>query len=340
MWLGVVAQLGCASRPHYGADRVVLSLPTATERAHLGEWITTDQRRGRTGRLSGSSGATTADALSLEAQQAVWSTTARWSRGAELDLWVPSDAGPVPVTLIRDERANIEVLEGVAARAPAVRVVATPDERDELATRLGIAGFDDIDARWTVEELTTVGIAIGAMPDADRVVLSGLRFERHADRGRSLLAYYDPQSEPPTIRVYDRAFDPCCFVGAPDAPLPGAALTVLHEAAHALADWPLRQLWRRYIEASRSESEDRRVRRREYRRASDGPVVAAWRVVRAGPGPSSYGARSTHESFAEAYALARLDPVALDRALPGARAWFDSGGATAAAGLSPTAAGR
>jgi hypothetical protein len=46
----------------------------------------------------------------------------------------------------------------------------------------------------------------------------------------------------------------------------------------------------------------------------------------AGVGPTPYGASNMHESFADAFALYKLDPAALERFSPEMHAWFAAGG--------------
>ena len=57
-----------------------------------------------------------------------------------------------------------------------------------------------------------------------------------------------------------------------------------------------------------------------------GPVLAAYqRVKGTSEGPTPYGETSLAESFAESFALYRIDPPALQRVLPKVFNWFKSG---------------
>lgn len=56
------------------------------------------------------------------------------------------------------------------------------------------------------------------------------------------------------------------------------------------------------------------------------PAAGAWVAFLDGrPAPTLYGRLADAEGFADAFALWKLDPEALERAVPGAVAWFDSG---------------
>jgi len=56
------------------------------------------------------------------------------------------------------------------------------------------------------------------------------------------------------------------------------------------------------------------------------PMLAAFsKLPGAGDGPTIYGRTSLEESFAEAYALHRFDPEALERVAPEMQAWFAAG---------------
>jgi hypothetical protein len=61
--------------------------------------------------------------------------------------------------------------------------------------------------------------------------------------------------------------------------------------------------------------------------AEHNPMLHAYgKLMGAGRGPTAYGATSLDESFAESYALFRLDPAALLRFSPQIHGWFAAGG--------------
>ena len=59
---------------------------------------------------------------------------------------------------------------------------------------------------------------------------------------------------------------------------------------------------------------------------AEGPIVQAYgEALDGADAPTRYGEASLTESFAEAFALFRADPQALERVAPGALRWFRAG---------------
>lgn len=345
--------IGCALRqvPHYepvgfGLDPVrpafLEQLPDLVEgnvgTRQLRAWTTED-------------GTTEVKALPLEVLYAVYACSKGWTRGAELDLLVDVGEGPRPVTLWWTPDRQVAIGWG---DAEPLRVPATSDS---LARRMGIGGFGG-ELPWTDDEIGDVAMALGQLSVAERETLAGVTFARAGVSPRAPgreLAYFDPSTEPPMLWFFDLAFasEDTSFVGPVDAPIATGAMTAIHEFGHVVADVPLRRAYTAYVEAFHAWQQEpdptsarvlrdlSRERYRSYRLLGrSGPVVEAWEAFRDGRiGPSSYGYRDPDESFAEAFALYHLDPGALERALPGAVAWFASGAHVTAAGLSSLAAG-
>jgi len=273
----------------------------------------------------------------------LYSLTQRWARHAELDLWVPYPDTEPPqrraMTLFFDRRLGARVVLGELEPVPSPRpAMASPAAREAIG-RGWLGGFVDGDARWTTDDLAVAAAAVEALEPEVQPLLHGLQLRRMRGSPRAAhreLAWFDPTTEPPVIEVYDLCFaETSGFVGPVDAPMPSAAMTLVHELGHAVADRPLREAWVALEELRAEPDPDPRevaeARAAWVRLGGRGPVIEAWAEVRDGPGPAPYGARSVHESFAEAYALHRLDPDALRRAMPAAAEWFDAGGHLAAA---------
>ncbi|MEQ1505875.1 MAG: hypothetical protein ABMB14_26810 [Myxococcota bacterium] len=346
----ILALAGCAVRhvPHYEPVDFALDPPEPAFVARMPALLD----RGVGSRWLRGWGAvdptvTTFDDVPPEAAYAVWSFAEGWARGAELDIQVDVGQGPRAVTVwwSVDRRAVVDWSDAVPW------AVADPGPPEAIAARFGLAA---VSGPFTADELADLATGLAALSHRELAAVRGLSFDRSDTSPRAPrreLAYYDPNPDPATLSLFDLAFDAdrTGFVGPVDRPIRSGAMTVLHEVGHALVDLPSRTAYAAYATAydrylaapdpATSELAYGVVRAawRRYRGIGPrGPVIAAWQRFRAGrPGPSTYGFRAPHESFAEAFALYHLDPAALDRALPGAVAWFASGAHLEAAGAPP-----
>jgi hypothetical protein len=297
------------------------------------------------------------DELPLEVQYAIYATSKAWTKSAELDLRVDLGRGPYAVQLRWTRHREVEVAwsDLIPTRAVLPPGLTLADWEAHLAERYGFAGFAGPVA-WSEDEVADLAFALGSLSEAERAPLEGVSFLRDHVSPRSArreLAYFDPTTDPPSLSFFDLAFDsePDAFAGPPSDPVAVGVTTALHEFGHLLADLPLRRAYDDYLdlwEAWQKEPDPtqsarlRAAAKARYRQylhlGRSGPVVEAWDAFRAGRlGPSSYGFRERNESFAEAYALYHTDPDALERALPGAVAWFASGAHLTPAGLSADA---
>jgi hypothetical protein len=308
---------------------------------------------GRTLREVRAPGGEAPEELPLAVQYGVWLSARR--TGAEHDLVIDAGEGPVNVQLRWSPDGVVEVDWSrdplLRPESPATLSLAAWGE--ELAARFGFGGFAG-PLGWTEQEMGDIVLALTMLSDEERRALEGVVLLRDADspRSKSELAYFEP-TDPPSLWFFDRAFahEDQAFVGPVAAPLPIGVMTALHEFGHLLADWPVRVAYQEWLEAweiardargsvvgdaARAAADERK---RAYRRIGrERAVIDAWEELRAGRrGPTSWAFRDPDESFAEAFALYHADPDALERALPGAVAWFDSGAPLIAAGLSDPA---
>ncbi|MCA9495270.1 MAG: hypothetical protein KC621_35320 [Myxococcales bacterium] len=316
---------GCALRHHPHYEPVAFALAPYDPTLVDGMATQLDQLRDRSiGSIRTADGALVDDLDTLPPQVvwAAWSTALRWARGAELDLLVQQM--PVTVWWSVDRDLTVAWSDARVWRAP------TGVTSEWLVDTYGIGGVFDGDRRWGAAELATLDLALSLLTEDELPAVQGVRFVRDAlsTRGVRELAWYDPTDEPPQISIFDAAFDIEAdgFVGPVDAPLPSGVASILHEIGHALADLEARDAWLR-CGAARvgGDREERRSACRAYSQVRRrGPTIDAWQAFRDGrPGPSSFGFRNPHESYAEAFALAHVDPDALERALDGASSWFD-----------------
>lgn len=271
-----------------------------------------------------------------------WVCSSRRMRGSELDLIVDGSVGKVPLTVQIDLDGAIRLQQGSEPPSD------TPSRTDrdawmhELTIRHGLGGIVDGDRAWTLEELVAVDQALALVSPLEMLLLEGLVLSRDHTSPRSPreLALYDPMAHPVVIHVYDGAFDAArwSFVGPPDDPTSAPVMTLVHEFGHVLSDAPIVAAWRRKMvaerehEAARGEDVDRtaamvRLAHRDIRGfGSRGPVIRDYAELRrAGAWPTTWST-DVFESFAEAYALFRVDPEALQRVAPEAYRWFDNNG--------------
>ncbi|MEZ4319871.1 MAG: hypothetical protein R3F61_20340 [Myxococcota bacterium] len=272
---------------------------------------------------------------------AVIASAGRWSRGAEIDLLVPTARGEEAVTVWVDREGGMVVAAGQTPVSEPLPPAHVDEGRlaSELAESFRLEGFT---GPWTLTELGYVAMALERLTPEEREALVGVRVARVAKSPRRAaeMAWYAPSELPARLEVYDAAFVEYGhgFVGPLDDPSPTPVMTLLHEFGHAVVDRPLRDTFDAYRTAL--EASERMVDPTSFQAAydrahdldrcyrslgADGPVIDAYREVRGRTrGPTTYGWRSrTHESFAEAFALHHLDPHALRRVMPSVADWFE-----------------
>ncbi len=208
--------------------------------------------------------------LSLPVLAAVSATAGLRSWGGERDLLVRvRGQGSYPVTVTYSPRGDLVVAQGsrLTSKQPS-------SSAGVLRDRFALGRIRSSGRRWSATELGIVAQALALLSRAELDGLKGLDFvrtpawiggARHAGR-------YRKDRRGARILVFDRAFagDRYGFFGSVSQPRPASVNTLLHEAGHALADWPARRAWQRVqVQQSRQKRvyKEYRAVYRDYRRA-------------------------------------------------------------------------
>ena len=265
-------------------------------------------------------GASRLKKLPLAAVAAIAYTGAPRFWGSELDLLVQIDETLVPVTLWYGRRGDVVVAVGEARSSRPRLGRDLPKEARAIARKYGTGSIRGRGKKWKERELKILAGALELLSEAERRVLDDVRFVRSSagSGGPMNAGHYFWGTSGYKLALYDRAFahDARSFYGRTSKPRPFSAATILHEVGHAIAAWP-----------GRRALEQGEVSRAKKLGGASGPVLKAYRRQTGGKrGPTRYGRRTVTESFAESFALYKLDRAALKRWSPEVRAWFDEGG--------------
>lgn len=240
--------------------------------------------------------------------------------GSELDMLVRVEDRLVPVTLWYGKRGDVVVAVGEARSSRPRLGRDLPDTAGDIARRYGTGPIRGRGKAWKERELKILAGALELLSGKERRVLDDVRFVRSAagPRGPMNAGRYFWGTGGYRLAIYDRAFslDSRAFCGRASKPRPFSAATILHEVGHAIAAWP----GRRALERDK-------VSQAKRLGGPSGPVLKAYRRQAGGKrGPTRYGRRSVEESFAESFALHKLDPAGLKRWSPEVYSWFKEGG--------------
>ena len=294
---------GCLwTAPHYEPEPPAIP-PVRLELADLEDW----------GSIQGVSSSYGAAAANFGA--------VRWTRGAEIDVLVGFPGVPTRAVTV------IYTADGLRAEVVEGAIWEPVDWAGELPPQVVVVRAGE----WGEGEVARVAHALAALTEDELEVIRGLELERIAGRGVRNQAFFSEGPETYKIEFTDEAFEasPTQFVGSASAPRPPEHLVVLHEIAHALALSSRHRARRALVVAGEAGDAARFAEAiRVWRRArSSDPVIEAFRRAR-GPerGPTPYGRKNIHESFAEAFGLFKTDPDALMRVMPRTAAWFAQGG--------------
>ncbi|MFT4621626.1 MAG: hypothetical protein ACI8PZ_000278 [Myxococcota bacterium] len=327
----LLALLGCATIGlHYAPLQYPLEPPDPAAAAGIERWIAHAFDRGRTISSAATGPVSTPAQLAPQERLAVAVCGYRRDRGGEVDLWLEGPDSRIPVTVWVEPDGDMRVASGAPGPAAEPPTPASPEALLDAGALARVSVRNGPDSSWSKAELVQLRDALSLLDPVARGLVSGLVVERRQRSPRAPvreLAWYDSRSSPPVLMVFDAAFEGVnAFVGPVTAPRPTGLLTLLHELGHAIADRPHAAAWDAMLRTADAPRERWRAARREYRGLGRrGPVVDAYLQVWGGRGPTRYGDRNAHESFAESFALFHADPDALLRADPDVYTWFAAG---------------
>lgn len=264
--------------------------------------------------------------LPLAELGALWLATSGGEPGGEHDMRVRvGRERSVPVSVLRDLEGNITI---VSAPEDAGRRRGAALSLDEIRKRFGLE--HELKGKWApVERLALAeGLALLSPDELRRV--RAVRFERRKlspDGDPSRGAFFVMEGCRAVIYLYSSgvAADRYRFTGDARAPKSAMLHSLLHEIGHAIEQSAARE---RYCKAKGAHvTLANRLIAEGNALVESSPALAAYLAALGdAPAPTDYGATSGHESFAESFALYRVDPAALERARPSAYRWFAEGG--------------
>jgi hypothetical protein len=291
--------------------------------------------------------------LSHAELRALWIAHDPKYKGAELDLKIRLyGQNTTPVTVWVELNGAMVVEEGKWQRNEIPKSAAEIERRWRVGPLRVKRG-----ATWSKRALRSINIALSKLSDTERSLLRGIPFVRKSKGSQSSQAalYIQEKDCDAIIQIFNRAItsERYTFSGDAKSALPATVHPIVHEIGHAIHSLPGRRVQCEYIklindynrkvkEANKARGKRRAQLSKQLKRSKSRidklePLVTRWRAK--GPviksylrvkgkvgGPTPYGETSSKESFAEAFALYRVDPKALRRVMPKVHAWFKSGG--------------
>lgn len=320
-----------AAAPFY--DNAVVKLPkvTAKRKDVYRRAVVASLQRGRIRSVSLRSGGKTrklakrgdgtrsVKSIPLAGIAAVAYTASPRFRGSELDLLIRIGDEKIPVSVWHTGKGDVTVGIGNPRDSRPRFKGKFPEDPAAIARRYGTGKIKGGAGQWRARELRILAGALHTLTNKERKVLKDVKIirGRAGRRGPLNAGHYIWGTSGYKLVIYDRAFtfDSRAFVGRASDPRPFSAASIVHEVGHAIAAWPARRV----------------LEKGDVRRAAGlgrrGPVLKAYGKVRGKKkGPTRYGRTSLAESFAEAFALHKLDPSALRRWSPAVAEWFEEGG--------------
>ncbi len=273
--------------------------------------------------------------------------------GAEIDLKVmmldKKSSVPVTVWIALNQSITVEEGQWKSSRVPQnSREIEEKWRVGPLKVKRG--------AKWSKRALRSINIALSKLNSEERSLIKGIPVVRKKKGKDAQAALYIQQGDCKAfIHIFNLAIksERFTFSGEAKAALPATVHPVLHEIGHAVHSYPSRMVHcemikkqnafnRKVKRANKAQGSKRTKLGRELERErpklerliakfkslqSRGPVLKAYLKARGqSKGPTSYGETSDKESFAESFALYKVDPPALKRVMPRVFAWFKSEG--------------
>lgn len=292
------------------------------------------------------------DRLSHAELRALWVAHDDNYLGAELDLKIltaPRESTPVTVWVALNGDMTVEGGEWSKT--------AIPKNAEEIEHRWKIGPLKTAKgATWSKRALRSIHLALSKLSSEERALLEGIPFVRkQSGSSKEQAALYQEENCEATILIFNTAIqsEMYSFSGEAQDALPATVHPILHEIGHALHSAPGRRLQCEYLKGlkahnqlvlehnraggaqrsklaarlKQSEKSLNAIQKKVDRWTEKGPVLSSYAQRKgAQQGPTLYGETSLKESFAESFALFRVDPAALKRVFPKVYEWFKGGG--------------
>jgi len=274
--------------------------------------------------------------------------------GLEADIVVTHRQGnKYLVSVYWEPNNSVFVSNQIMRNRPQLQSVS----KAELQKKYMLSSIEDVDTRWTRDELGVIAYCLSILSDEERILLEGTRLlrkkkskeqRRHGNWTQAGL--FEQQNDKKIITLFDHmfAYEGSNFVGSIDVPHRSSTFTLLHEIGHLIHSYPSVEYIRQQNQLVRDmngliekynsnptqnlnkviEAKREKLRLLESKVPTDnGPVLEMFQRQRMfQKGPTTYSNVSLEEAFAESFAMYRLDPEALRRVDPNSFNWFSSNG--------------
>ena len=285
--------------------------------------------------------------------KALWLSVDKRYIGAELDLKIITlKKDSIPVSVWIDLKGHMTVEAGKW------KSVSIPSGAKEVEKKWKVGPLKvKSGAKWSKRALRSINLALSKLSAEELKLIRGIPFVRKQKGVKaSQAALYIQEGDCDAfIQVFNLAIksERYTFAGEARAALPATVTAILHELGHALHFSPYRNALcrsarlvkaynKKVNQVNRASGSKRQRLNQELnqdlktvnrskatikRLNGKGPVLKAYLKIRGKQkGPTPYGESSAAESFAESFALYRVDPKALKRVFPKVYKWFKNKG--------------